>query len=130
MKSQRSQSYLSTIRPSKTLKKSVKQTTDNDDEGGLSYETHRKLNRKAYMIMYGGDSLNSSAGEISKLYESADQISESVQSFFADEEERKQKHGVKMIAFRNLGKTIRKKFHDSNSNLSHDDNKRGRRLSV
>ena len=82
------------------------------------------------MIMYGGDSLNSSAGEISKLYESADQISESVQSFFADEEERKQKHGVKMIAFRNLGKTIRKKFHDSNSNLSHDDNKRGRRLSV
>jgi len=55
------------------LKKSSKKITDkNDDEGVLSYETHRKLNRKAYMSMYGGDSLNSSDGEVSKLYLSAD----------------------------------------------------------
>lgn len=41
------------------------------------------------MSMYGGKSQDSSECDVSELYNSADNISSSVQSFFADYKERK-----------------------------------------
>ena len=75
----------------------------------------RKKNlRRDILSIYGGDSENTSALNESKLYDSADEISDSVRSFFADEEERKQKHGVKKLKFKGLlikkSTMIKKKF--------------------
>lgn len=56
----------------------------------------------------------------SSLYSEADQISEGLESFFDDIEERKKKYGVKKIAFKNLTKTIRKRFHDSSDSFKTD----------
>lgn len=55
----------------------------------LSMQDRKKNLRRDILSIYGGDSENTSALNESKLYDSADEISDGVRSFFADEEERK-----------------------------------------